>query len=124
MKSFLVLVLSLLVSNAVFAENQTEKKLVAFGFVAGKTCSQYLQEAVRSTEKDMLKLGGKYYYSDTSMYTQWVAGFLTGYSAGIRKGYPADLNIYNIMLKIEEQCEKHPNNYFSRAVNKAVMEIK
>lgn len=124
MKTLLTLLFILFVSNTAFAANKSENKLIAFGFVAGKTCSQYIKHSIKSDEKDILTLNGKNYYSDHSMYTQWVAGFLSGFSAGIQKPYPESLNIYYLMLRIDEYCERNPHDYFSHAVNKTILEIK
>lgn len=124
MKTLLTLLFFLFVSTTALAANKPENKLIAFGFVAEKTCSQYIKLSVKTDENDMLTLNGNNYYSDKSLYTQWVAGFLSGFSAGIQKPYPESLNIYYLMLRIEDYCERNPDDYFSHAVNKTILEIK
>lgn len=123
MKTLLAIVFFLLVSNTVFAAKKSGNKHLAFGFVAGKTCSRYIKDIVKSNRKDVLTLNGQDYYSEHSMYTQWVAGFLSGYGLGVQKAYSKNLNIYYLMLRIEGYCEKNPRAYFSFAANKTILEI-
>ncbi|KPK10616.1 MAG: hypothetical protein AMJ68_08655 [Acidithiobacillales bacterium SG8_45] len=123
MRTLPALIVLMFVVHPAFAANSAENKLVAFGFAAGKTCSTYVKQVVRDDRKDVITLSGKDYHSDRNMYTQWVAGFLSGYSAGIQKGYPEDLNVYYLMLKIETYCQNNPQALFSLAANKAIQEL-
>ena len=124
MRVLLAVVFSLFLSTTVVAANKSENRIIAFGIVALKTCSQYLKDTVRYADPEVVKLSGRDYYSEHSVYTQWVAGFVSGYSAGTRKAYPEDLNLYDLMQKIEGYCDKNPHDYFSYAASKAVMEIR